>query len=1195
MVADQNNSTQVIDPITFNLRGSSLIEASAGTGKTWTIAALYVRLVLGHSGLIARLPEEILVLTFTKAAAKELRDRIRRRLLQAANYFADSNAASDEFLIELKNSIDSVQHTACVRVLNLAAQSMDLAAISTIHAWCHMVLQQHAFDSNGMFEQSLQENTSAEKHIAAWDYWRSHVAGLSLQHLAEIKKICSGPNVLKKLVKDVDITNLSGLANYELADFIEQEFISTAKQLEQYKAYWRTEIDNFADWINSFFNNRSKSSAKRWLQQIRDWAFSTEINKLDIKKGWERFSVADIQAIYGPDITIIEACIQLEQLHGFLLRPNEIRTGFYKHAFYWVNYNYQQILKTRSSLDFNSILLNLQAALYGSNGEHLAMVLRQQFPTVLIDEFQDTDPVQYSIFNRIYNVAANQQNSTVVFIGDPKQSIYRFRGADIYTYLQAAADCNGRVYTLEKNFRSAQAMVNAVNQIFTIQEQQPFITGVKDKTISFSPVQANGINEEFLVKQQAVKPVNFFNLGMAAEKSLGIGEYRKQSAQLCADKICELLNQAQKQQAVLRSDLGEEAVQPADIAILVNQHTEASLIQQALSNNGIRSVYYSEKKSVFACAQAHELLLWLQACLEPQNSGLLRAALATPSFGLSWHELEQLSSNELVWDTYVEKFIGYRQLWQSRGVLPMIYNLLHDFAIPARLLQDQYLGERNLTNILHLAEILQKFSIEHDSALALIRYMQEQMLNGDDSSNLLRLESDADLVKIVTIHKSKGLEYPIVFLPFVSAGIEKSNIDIPAQLHLADGSEWCFDLSPEQIEDYYTDALGEDVRKLYVALTRARHAVWLSIKPANEGRICALDFITGNKPIDAFTQLKDKYKNLFSSSEPAATGVKLSPVAAPLPSPKPVLQLSRPAIVKNWWVSSYSALGLAGKEDNKNREIDNYLEYKLQEELIAVATDNTETYNHNTEQHTATTGLQTIPKGSITGTLLHDILQFAADRQFQAAAETHNFIEKKCTAMGWQQHTEVIQNWLTTYINRTWPIKINQSSFNFNNLPSSLAEMEFLVPVHNLDVSAIDKLISASFYPEYKRPALASGHLNGMFKGYIDLCFQNTDGKYYLLDYKSNYLGDYISDYEDKHLIKAMLAMRYDVQMVLYLLALHRQLQARLVDYDYEQHLGGAIYMFLRGYESSNQGLLSFKPDVSLITSLSALFAGGGN
>ena len=730
-------------------------------------------------------------------------------------------------------------------------------------------------------------------------------------------------------------------------------------------------------------------------------------------------------------------------------------------------------------------------------------------------------------------------------------------------------------------------MVEAVNQCFLVQGDRSFPTGVPDVSIDFHPVQAQGRAERWEIGGQPAPAMSACWIEPDTPgKPLSSTAYQQAAADACAHRVAELLVLGRAGQAGLREEALWTPVRPADIAILVNTHAEARTVRQALARVQVRSVYLSERDSVYESPQAAELALWLEACVRPEDERAVRAALAVPALGLDWQALDRLVEDERAWDRQVERFQGYRQIWQQRGVLPMLRRLLHDFDVPARLLADGYEGERRLTDFLHLAELLQQAAAHLDGEQAVLRYLHRQVLApaGEDGRRL-RLESDEGLVRVVTVHKSKGLEYPLVFLPFVCKARPVEGGRGPYLLPGKTGRTWVMEPDPGQLARLDGERLGEDVRKLYVALTRARHAVWMALGALRQGDRSGIGHLLGADLRSGWDALTQSHPGLMAweVAEPTEPGSGQSPE-----SPPDVLgearRLAAPAVGQAWWISSYSALCLADADAPETAAEDVLREGRQGDPAPAWRPDG--------QDVPLRSALRDFPRGSEAGTFLHGLLEWAGRRQFRDLAEARDLIARRCAVRGWEAHIDVLHDWLVHVVETVWtPALPGRPEIRLDQLQACLPEMEFWLPAHQVDIEALDSLLCKATFGGAARPALAAGHLNGMFKGFIDLVLQ-ADGRYYLADYKSNDLGPWEASYAPAALDAAMCASRYDAQMLMYVLALHRQLRARRADYDYERHMGGALYLFMRGQETPGQGLVALRPAFELIEALDALFEG---
>ncbi|MBL8485666.1 MAG: UvrD-helicase domain-containing protein, partial [Rhodocyclaceae bacterium] len=486
----KNGQPTPLAPLAFPLVGSHLIEASAGTGKTYTIAMLYVRLVLGHGGGSAfpggpLTPPDILVVTFTEAATEELRDRIRARLAEAAARFREDPAGirppdDPDPLHHLRAGYPPDQWPVCARRLELAAEWMDEAAVSTIHGWCNRMLREHAFDSGSPFLQNLETDQRALAAETVRDYWRTFVYPLDQDGAATFLACWSAPDALQRVVGPLlghagRLPEPDGPANVLRA--MREERQQRLAELKRPWAAWSEELRDLFDKAKAAkaIDGRKLRSDwyGNWLDALRDWATMPDHEMPDLGKGWDRLKREGIAEAWTkgtpPDHPAFEAISRLKPALEALPNP---KPALLAHAVRWIARTLDEARRRRAEIDFDDLLTGLDAALRGPLGDRLADIIRRQFPVALVDEFQDTDPVQYRIFERVYQVAENRQDCALVLIGDPKQAIYAFRGADIHTYLKARRAVGNRVFTLDTNFRSTGAMVEAANHCFRRAEEE---------------------------------------------------------------------------------------------------------------------------------------------------------------------------------------------------------------------------------------------------------------------------------------------------------------------------------------------------------------------------------------------------------------------------------------------------------------------------------------------------------------------------------------------------------------------------------------------------------------------------------------------------------------------------------------------------------------------------------------------------
>lgn len=1169
---------QTLDPLRLPLTGERLIEASAGTGKTFTIAALYLRLLLGLGGPAAfpRLlsVEELLVVTFTEAATEELRGRIRSNIHELR--IACLRGSSDNPLYaSLLDEIPDRQQAASW--LLLAERQMDEAAVFTIHGFCQRMLSLNAFESGMLFEQQLIEDESLLRAQACADFWRRHCYPLPRDIAQVIHASWQGPLDLLKSINrylqgEAPVIKSPPPENETLAER-HQQIIT---QINDMKAQWLTacnEIDAVIEPSGIDRRKFNRGNQGKWIEKITAWA-QEETRSYLLPDALEKFSQSFLASRTKPDGVVPEHPLFVA-IETFLARPLTLSDLVLVKAMKEIREAVAREKRRRGALGFDDMLSRLDSALHSDNGDALAAAIRQRFPVAMIDEFQDTDPQQYRIFRRIWR---QQPDTALLLIGDPKQAIYAFRGADIFTYMKARSEVSAH-YTLDTNWRSAPGMVASVNTLFSRMDNAFMF-----REIPFLPVKSapknSALRFEFNGQMQPA-----MSLWLMDGDGVSVGDYQTFMAQHCAAQIRDWLIAGQQGSAVLHDGKVSRAVKASDITVLVRSRHEAALIRDALTLLAIPSVYLSNRDSVFETPEAQELLWLLQAVLAPERESTLRSALATSMLGLNAQHIEALNLDEQAWDEVVEEFDGYRQLWQKRGVMPMLRALMKHRNIAENLLATSG-GERRLTDILHISELLQEAGAHAESEHALVRWLAQHIAEPDSnaSSQQLRLESDKHLVKIVTIHKSKGLEYPLVWLPFIA----NYRAQDQAFYHDRTSFEAVLDLSDaeESVALAEAERLAEDLRLLYVALTRSVWHCSLGIAPLFRRRgekAGDSDFhhsacgrlIQQGEPRDAaglracLQSLESDNIALHIPGVPDNRRWQFNSEVPPLLRARDIERLVR----DDWRVTSYSGLQQRG--------------HSMAQDLLPRF--DLDAAGERDAQETPALTPHQFPRGASPGTFLHSLFE---DLDFTQPVAPE-WVAEKLELGGFDEHWQPV---LSEWINAILQVPLSGPGISLSQLPAreKQVEMEFYLPISaTLTAPALDALVRRYDPLSAECPPLDFRDVRGMLKGFIDLVFRHN-GRYYLLDYKSNWLGESSEAYTQAAMAQAMQAHRYDLQYQLYTLALHRYLRHRIAGYDYEQHFGGVIYLFLRGVDrdAPGQGIFATRPDVQLISQMDALFAG---
>ena len=1163
-------------------------------------------------------PAQILVMTFTRAATRELSDRIRARLVEAARCFRGEQPPQpqDSLLQGLLAAYpDGAGRSQDAWRLAMAAEAMDEAAVHTIDAWCQRMLREHAFDSGSLFDEELGADERSLLAEAARDAWRAQVYPLDDEALAAVLGQWPGVEQLTADVRGLlpylgAELESSGAAPAPLGQVWQQADAQYRQALQQAKQGWGQRLMAMRAWLDAQLArkdcpfNKSKlrgDYVKSWFDALDIWAGTPELALPALTPaGRQRLTLQGLdEARKAPGALDIPADFKaldaaLLRIAGLAEPADTLRLCMARDVARRI-----QALKSRSGVyGFVDLVERLAAALAGPNGARLRERIVQQYPVALVDEFQDTSPRQFGLFDSLYRTAANERATALFLIGDPKQSIYAFRGADIRSYLAARAATAGRHYLLGVNHRSASALVQVVNGLFMQAELRdgsgafrfrPAAGLQADNPLPFVPVAALGRAERLVAAAGALPVLTLCHDPVLLSNTAS----QRRLAQQCAEHIAALLNDPLA--GFDDPQHGFQRLRPADIAVLVRSGREAAAVRLALRQRRVASIYLSDQDSVLASTEAADLLRWLRAVASPLDSRLARAALATATVGLPLAELAQLGQDDAAFEQRIEQLRQFKRVWLRQGVLTMLRKTLHLLDLPARWLR-QADGERRLTNVLHLAELLQAASSQLEGEQALIRWLAAQLADDTSSADeqVVRLESDADLVKVVTVHKSKGLEYPLVYLPFATSfrGAEQNRRQGFVALPGPDGQRVIdFRIGPAAKAAADEERLQEDLRLLYVALTRARHALWVGVAAikVGPGKACLFHrsgfgrLLAGEVAVNE-ADIPGLLQDAFGgASEVSLQVVQQTPQRTALQDRQPAQPLLeappyRASFERNWGIGSFSALvrDLAAPPALAVGAGLGLGPARAEDLLIAPA--------EAVPGLLASAAQHRFPRGALAGNFLHDQLEWLAGEGFALAGDAAlaQRLAQRCERQGWGHWAAGVVGWLGELLSTPLP----PVGAALDGLQQVLPEMEFWFPSDQLPAAALDSLCRQHLLAGRPRPPLPERLMNGLLMGFADLVFEH-EGRYWVLDYKSNALGDSDAHYHPAALEAAMAEHRYDVQAALYLLALHRLLRQRLgAGYRPAQHLGGAVYLFLRGMRGPAAGCYHLPAPLALLDAL---------
>lgn len=1150
-----------LEPQHIPLQGRHLIEASAGTGKTFNITRLYLRLLIEKRLDV----QAILVMTFTRAATEELRGRIDQTLRQAEAEWG-TLGDSDPFFKKLEQQYS---REVVSPLLRNALLHLDEAAIFTIHGFCARVLKQHAFSSDVSIDIEMEADTQEYALEGLRDWFRTIAHDESYAHLLDAG--WHTPDAFW------DKFSTAIKSNHELRainkEALLQRWVSAKVQVKQSLLKQEGFI------LEALVNNHNKVSIRtdEWATLLA-WLDAKDFSvppkpAMDFVNGNRYRNNDDLKILFQPFKDLKPQVSVKEKLAATAAACQVAQQGI------------EQVRKTFSLekqkqrvMDFDDLIAVLSDRLQSETGAPLIAVLQKQYPVALVDEFQDTDRQQYAILDRLY--PAQHPDLALFMIGDPKQAIYSFRGGDVFAYLQARKGADYS-WQMDTNWRSVDGMVKGYNRLFwgtplATPARTVFGYGIEYELIKSTP-QASANQTPLRDTDDHRSALNYVWITPedSAKKAV-TADFRAVIARWCSVEIHRLLTTP--------AMLGEASLQAQDIAILVRSKTEAVEMQAALQVAGYASVYLSARDNVFSGEQAQELLLLLKGILDCENPRRLIAACSTCLMGGDAQHLAALvdDSDRLVETRY--RLMMLRQQWREQGFMPMMMAVLHTDLKPP---PDQH--ERTLTNYLHLAELLQKAAGNLRHPQQLIEWLETRTtLAVTDQEAELRLESDANLIRIITQHGAKGLEYPIVFVPFASYGKDPIKFGITTidyyQYHDPETLDplQMIGKDPQAQTLCQQEGFAEAIRLLYVAITRAEHRCYLCVAPFNKSENSPLaktlnltDSATWLAELTALTRNPDDGGLLIQVNEADIGHVPRRVTRVVDESSKATV--FHGAIDKSWYLSSFSALvrNLSHTRPDKKDHDDDVPE-------------NTSITDPQPEDIRFS-----LAKGAHTGNLLHDALEHCDFSQPDWPAVLQDPLLRYPPLS--EAEKAALAQWLQACLDTQLPaISPACSGPKLSELDwkATLRESEFYFPLSATRMRLLGQILQTHRHSDAAIELPAYPTLNGMMHGYIDLVFE-FQGRFYVADYKSTHLGNHYPDYDVAALKANNEQHFYDLQYLIYCLALHRYLRSRIEDYDPAQHFGGVYYLYLRGMKpGADSGIFPAAISPELLDTLDRLFAG---
>ena len=1166
-----SSEMQVFNAVELSLeKGVNLVEASAGTGKTFAIAMLALRFV-AEMGIPV---DELLIVTFTRAAAEELKMRIRARLSQARDLLLGREDDRDPALAGW--AAGRACDAALMRArLQLALYDIDRAGIFTIHSFCQRMLQEQALESRQFFDMELLADTRAIRSQAVDDFWRTRVYGLAPLACSVLLSRYPTPEAL-----------FAGIRTESAAARIEPQDVAIDQALIQLDAAY----GRLADW----WRRNGSALYPHFVRGLEEKAFKKDFCA-GFKVAWGRLrTFLEGASPDGADaLCLLDRDRLMAELNGSKLRGEQKKQDYlagwplpeagiaeFEQAKDGLHLAFrvalavtmeQEVrlrLQQKGAMSFDDLVLRLSAAL--KEESPLKTILAQRYRVVLIDEFQDTDQAQWHIFSTVFG----EGNHYLYLIGDPKQAVYRFRGADIFSYFAARDSATARL-TLERNYRSHPHLVAEINRLFG-SRQQPF----GFQAMEYYPVApARTPAEGSLQHQDRPWPAAIYCQLPETEKEDGRWSSGRAGESILAFILGEVARIVDPARPVLLIGKdGRRPVRPGDIGILVRSNKQAEQYRQAFSQAMIPAVVAS-RQSVFDTAACREMYTLLEAIAAPGDMLRLKAAMTLCWFGMSGAELVAIWQDDVRLDAWMNRFQACLRLWREQGFMTMMNRFLVDERVCVTLASHR-LAERHIANIHHLMELIQAAEAgDNPGPGRTLQWLRSMMAGGMPEAQEveLRLESDEEAVRIVTMHSAKGLEYPIVFCPLLwsrSGRLQRERSVVSCH---EPGIGPVTDLGSPRFEELrqraVAEELAEELRLLYVAVTRARlctYIFWADVRQtgrSDDSFSSALGYLLfpGGQ-----TDFAGQQAVLRSFAEKDSVDYRIVGDETPEPTERrreagregalAARQPSGRSLRTDWQMSSYSAMAALSEYDDDPLLAE--IPERAAGDPVAIPCPG-------------------LPAGAGFGNVVHALLESAAFSAIAAGQDAG--AEQQCRRYGVKADPEGLQRLLQNVV--TTPLQA-EPAFSLSALEEGhyIREMPFYFHPDRIVTARMNAVLAEE---ATVRP-LAHREMQGYLTGFVDL-FCEWDGRYYIMDYKTNYLGELIADYGPENLVRAMEAHNYGLQYWIYTLVLHRHLCNILPGYSYGRHFGGVLYLFVRGMAPARpgSGVFFVRPDKGKLDRLS--------
>ena len=1186
-----------------------LIEASAGTGKTYNITRIAIKVLLQKAIPI----NELLIVTFTKAATQELKARIATTLHEFIEMLEGESSAWDELLVSILSQTDAPTVPRALDLLKLAVFQMDEAAIFTINSFCGRMLKQSSFLTRHPFDQAIIDDSETIYIESIQDWFRQHQSQPTIRQALQEFNVESPDkffNEFKTILFNAEpvLYPAQHDLDTELAIACDEAFVAQG----DVRAQCVTTLQQYHGLIEPYFSKHKDpkkhgcfAAVVAWCEAVNypgpiaDFTVLFNGNAMNsYLKSLPSDEFTAVKTILTDCKNTIKATILDLPLAYSTIAKKVDCYPILADAFTQIKAQASIEKRRQGVLDHTDTVMLLSQQIVENNSALIALI-RQQYPVALIDEFQDTDAAQYAIFDTVY--PRDDATLMLLMIGDPKQAIYGFRGGDVFTYLAAVNDACFH-WNMDTNFRSTDNVIKGYNTLFygldvakmsvdamsTLSQTQPLDYAsthpeaqIFDQKINYTWIQSTikaKANANQLVDPISQAGTHIFaieNSDSAHPVMLKSSAASQLMARWVANEVGRLFDQV---------ELGQRKVRPADIAVLVNTRKQGMMMQKVFASAGHNSVILSDKTSIFSAQQAHDLYYFLHGILNFNQQRAFKAMLGTDLMGIDKAVLIELDDHEQRVEQFKLECHQLQQQWLNEGILAMLTGVLKN---RFRLSSVNGNLERTVSNYIQLGEILNEHERKTSMRAMTVEFLHHKIAEENTADAYCqRLESDAALIKIVTIHGAKGLEYPIVFVPFDSFGKNPTKGKTDSFLTYFDETKHAkiryLAKTPVKKRIAQQQAKREAFRLLYVAMTRAANRCYIGYQNIHHHADTAIHSVF-NEPAQQSDKTPLEYMQYLASRESDYFAYSRIDYDVPL------------SIRTNHDSSRhYAALSFSGNTYSQ-WQIFSYSKLLKQHTFADLNETNhaDDTPDKKPKQPVPDNAIRfTLKKGAEAGNLLHNIMEYSdftqpVDRELVKEQFTQCLPSES-------DKLEDVQEWIEEVLHTPILNSASGSTFTLSQIPltNTLKEPQFYFPLTQVGLSTIHALLASHRGSPILTKQLTAS-INGMMQGFIDLIFEH-EGQYFVCDYKSTYLGNTLADYTADKLRQNIESHDYDLQYLIYTWVLHKMLSQRLDNYDPAIHLGGVYYFYLRGMSVNGpeqSGIYYRQITTDDIAALSAVFS----